>query len=37
MAAANTRGDQFIGVEHLLAALVAQREGAAPRRCDAMA
>jgi ATP-dependent Clp protease ATP-binding subunit ClpC len=29
MAAANTRNDQFIGVEHLLAALVAQREGTA--------
>ena len=29
MAAANSRGDQLIGVEHLLAALVAQRQGVA--------
>ena len=29
MAAANSRGDQFIGVEHLLAALVVQRQGTA--------
>ncbi|MGE5620453.1 MAG: ATP-dependent Clp protease ATP-binding subunit [Sphingomonadaceae bacterium] len=27
MAAANSRGDQYIGVEHLLAALVVQRQG----------
>ncbi len=29
MAAANSRGDQFVGVEHLLAALVVQRQGTA--------
>jgi ATP-dependent Clp protease ATP-binding subunit ClpC len=29
MAAANSRGDQFIGIEHLLAALVVQRQGTA--------